>query len=257
MKDKSGKFLIPFIPDYESKQNVKNENKENASALNALAAQNTKLENDLLVLQKNHENVVNNLSKARETIEALKSQLRANRPIKSEVSVAEINSYKERLDGLENKIMDRDDTIRELEKGKMIAREGCNRLNKELKESRQKFSQEKASLVKEHKLEVKAWRKELGESNKEIVKLKKELEKKNNEKESKTEPQIVVMEPAVPHLPQVKVFCSICSEPIINTSLVNFLIQHVNNVMTHSRGIMLALILPAPPITFSFRDFPP
>ena len=65
-------------------------------------------------------------------------------------------------------------------------------------------------------------RKELGESNKEIVKLKKELEKKNNEKESKTEPQIVVMEPAVPHLPQVKVFCSICSEPIINTSLVTF-----------------------------------
>ena len=168
MKDKSGRFLLPFVPDYESKPNAKNENEEHSSELKA---QNIKLENDLFELKKDHENVVNDCLKARETIEALKSQLRATKPIKTEVSVAEINTYKERIDGLENKMMERDDTIRELEKASMIAREGSNRLNKELKESRQKFAQEKASIEKLHKCEVKAWRKELGESNKEVVKL--------------------------------------------------------------------------------------
>ena len=210
MRDKSGKYLLPFLPDYESKPNVKNEIEEKTSELKALADQNIKLERDIFALQKNHDDVVNECVNARETIEALKSQLIATKPSKIEVYETEINILK-------IKIMERDETVRELEKANMIAREGSNRLNKELRESKQKFYQEKASIEKQHKLQVKAWRKELGESNKEKIKLQKQMEEKNYEKETKSEPQNdVIPEPPVSHLLRAEVFCSICSEQIIN-----------------------------------------
>ena len=71
MRDKSGKYLLPFLP--ESKPNVKNEIEEKASELKALADQNMKLERDILALKKNHDDVVNECVNARETIEILRA----------------------------------------------------------------------------------------------------------------------------------------------------------------------------------------
>ena len=124
--------------------------------------------------------MVNDCVNARETIEALKSQLKATKPSKSDVDKAEIMLLKGRLNGLENKIVEYDETVKELERANMIAREGSNRLNMELKEAKLKFSQEKALIERQHKFEVKAWRKEFGESNKEKVKLEKKLEEQND-----------------------------------------------------------------------------
>ena len=221
MRDKSGKYLLPFIPDYESKANVKNENEGKASELKALADQNIKLKNDLSALQKNHKDVVNDCVNARETIEALNSQLKATKPSKSDVDKAEIMLLKERLNGLENKIVEYDETVKELERANMIARE--------LKEAKQKFSQEKALIERQHKFEVKAWRKELGESNKEKVKLEKKLEEQNDEKENKSEPPIeAIPEPSVSHLLRAEVVCSICSDQIIDYKPKYFLGEPFN-----------------------------
>ena len=77
--------MLPFIPDYESTPNIKNENEEKASELKTLADQNIKLERDIFALQKNHDDVVNECVYARETIEALQSQLIAKNIPKSKL----------------------------------------------------------------------------------------------------------------------------------------------------------------------------
>ena len=74
---------------------------------------------------------------------------------------------------LENKIKERDETLQDLEIANKIAREGTNRIHKELKESKKKFTQEKPLIFKEHTSEVRAWRKELGEANGEKIELRK------------------------------------------------------------------------------------
>ena len=72
---------------------------------------------------------------------------------------------------LQSKIDDRDDTISELKVVNKNSREAADRINKELHGYKTKHSKEKAELIKEHKAEVKAWRKDLGEANKEKIKL--------------------------------------------------------------------------------------
>ena len=90
----------------------------------------------------------------------------------------EINTLKEKIVVLENKIKERDETLQELEIANKIAREGQNRIHKELNESKKKFTQEKALIFKKHKSEVRAWRKELGEAIKEKINSKKNWRRK-------------------------------------------------------------------------------
>ena len=227
MKDKSGRFLLPFFsPENESK--VKPENEDNSAEIKTLADQNIQLMNELVVLHKNHNEVVNDLANAHKTIEALMSQLRETKPIETKVYVAEIGSLKEKLKVLEGKIEEREDNIKELENAKKIAREGSNRINKELSECKLRFSQDIASIKKQHKSEVKAWRKELGEANKQKVKLQRELEKKKDEKTDKTEPPVLVKQSQVYQFPKAEVTCSICSEQIIDYKPKYFLGEPFN-----------------------------
>ena len=130
MKDKLGRFLLPFFSP-ENESNVKTENGDNSAEIKTLADQNMKLENELVVLHKNHNEVVNDFANAHETIEALRSQLRETKTIETEVYVAEIGSLKKKLKVLEDIIEEREENIKELEHAKKIAREGSTRINKE------------------------------------------------------------------------------------------------------------------------------
>ena len=227
VKDKSGTVLLP-PPDCVLNRNIKTENDDFTGVLpspvdewKTLVDQNIKFKNDLFSLQKSHEDVVNDCTKAEETIECLKNQLRTTFEtdiVKSETEAAtiEINTLKEKIEVLENKIKERDETIQELEIANKIAREGKNRIHKELNESKKKFTQEKALIFKEHKSEVKAWRKELGEANREKIKLKEKLEKKNDEKRDNINCPILVSEPPLSQPSQSEVSCSICSEEILD-----------------------------------------
>ena len=223
VKDKSGTVLLPPpVPECVFNSNIKTENKDFTSAddeWKALVDQNIKLKNELFALQKSHEVVVNECADAHDTIESLKNHLRATVETvggKSSETALEIDTLKEKIEALENKIKERDENLQELEVANKIAREGTNRIRKELNESKKKFTQEKAMIFKEHKSEVKAWRKELGEANREKIKLKEKLEDKNDEKITKTNSPILVNEPLISQLPRSEISCSICSEEIID-----------------------------------------
>ena len=55
------------------------------------------------------------------------------------------------------------------------AKDVSEKLNKRLTDNKNKYEQEKTHLLKEHRKEVKAWKKDLGEANSKIVKLEKKL----------------------------------------------------------------------------------
>ena len=92
MKEKSGTLLHPYFMS-ENEAKVKTENEDNS----ALAAQTIKLKEELFVLQKNHNEVVNDCANVHETIRALRIQLRETKNVKNEVYVTEIESLKEKI----------------------------------------------------------------------------------------------------------------------------------------------------------------
>ena len=55
------------------------------------------------------------------------------------------------------------------------AKDVSEKLNKRLTDNKNKYEQEKTHLLKEHRKEVKAWKKDLGEANSKIVKVEKKL----------------------------------------------------------------------------------
>ena len=161
--DKSGNLLLPQTN--VQTQSYESFNKSHNSIEN-LINQNKKLQKELLNLQRNHEGAVNDLSKASETIEALENQIKSE--IESVISnsvneehESEIKELRQNNAALQNRIDDQDETISEMKISNKNSREATDRINKELHEQKIKYSKEKAVLIKEHKTEVKAWRKEL------------------------------------------------------------------------------------------------
>ena len=77
---------------------------------------------------------------------------------------------------LEEKLVEQNDTIKDLQSSINIKMEVSKSLNKQLGETKAKAGKEKAAILKEHKAEVKSWRKCLGEERKLKIKLEKELE---------------------------------------------------------------------------------
>ena len=81
---------------------------------------------------------------------------------------AEIESLKTALD-------DRYKEICSLQISNKVAKETSEKLNKRLTDNRNKYEQDKTHQLKEHRNEVKAWKKDLGEANSKIIKLEKKL----------------------------------------------------------------------------------
>ena len=72
-------------------------------------------------------------------------------------------------------LYDRDTEIFDLKIANKAAKEASGKLNKRWVEKRNKYEQEKSQQLKEHRREVKAWKKDLGDANRKIVKLEKKL----------------------------------------------------------------------------------
>jgi len=93
-----------------------------------------------------------------------------------ETAISSINS-------LENAVQDREDSLVKLEHVNKSAKESAVKLNKILNDTKVKFQHEKEFLQKEHKLEVKAWRKDLGQAIKNHKKLEKKFYALNSDNE--------------------------------------------------------------------------
>ena len=224
-KDQAGNLLLPSTGLHAQSYDSFNKNHDD---IQNLVDQNKKLKKELFTLQKNHERVVIDFTKACETVENLENQ------INHEIKLSDIEKYENEIrelklnnEALQSKIDEQDDIISELNIINKNSKEGSARINKELHELKIKYSKEKTMLIKDHKTEVKAWRKDLGDVNKENIKLKAKLEKMLNK-------QVVVSEASVP--PDNPLFppeqeqqtesgavCSICADPIINYKPKNFL----------------------------------
>ena len=116
--------------------------------------------------------------------------LEANAKVKSDPSLHQelfesrilVNNLNEEIKNLvnENKelkvtVDNRNCEIQDLEKQIKTRKEVFDALNKDLKESKVKYSKEKAELIKTHKTEVKQWRKTLGEEIRAKIKIKEKL----------------------------------------------------------------------------------
>ena len=134
--DKSGAVVLPDNAIQDNAQNKK---------LNVLSV--SQLERSLNDLQKNYTKSVGDYTDALETIQKLEDEL-----------------------VLRGKI------IKSLELDLAKSREMTSKLNIALNESSIKHKEEKSLILKEHKAEVKMWRKDLGEANRKHIKLEKKFD---------------------------------------------------------------------------------
>ena len=218
-KDKEGNTLLPPINLQDESYDSFNKSHDD------LVDKNRNLTKELLILQGNYDVVVNDYNKACETVQNLENQIKHE--IKSVITKSDIEGYaseiKElKLDNavLQSKIDDQNTTISELKVVNKNSIEATNRINKEMHQLKNKHLNEKAVLIKDHKIEVKAWRKDLGEMNRENIKLKAKLEKKLDEQAVVSEASAPPDNPPFPlkHEQQTepRVICSICADPIVN-----------------------------------------
>ena len=220
VKDRAGNILHP--PTNFQFQSYENSRKSHHKDVENIEEENKKLKNELLILHRNHEALVNDFNKACQTIETLEN--RDIKPVVVSNSVieeytCEIRDLNHNNAALQTKIDERDDTITELKKMNKNSREAADRINKELNEIKIKYSKEKAVLIKEHRAEIKVWRKDLGEVTKENIKLKEKLDNKLNDL-SVTASEVSLPTHENPRnqqqQPESKVICNICANPILN-----------------------------------------
>ena len=124
--------------------------------------------------------------------------------------------------------------LQDLERTIKTQKEISNKFNKELNEYKVKVQKEKKALIKEHRTEVKYWRKELGEE----ITLKLKLEEKLDEKSHESIPCVtlptalshLVSTPQLHHPPSLisDIICSICGNPIENYIPKYFLGEEIN-----------------------------
>ena len=153
----------------------------------AFAARNLQLEADLNSLKSDYDRVVGDCSEAFKKMISLEEKL-TKLSIKKEnnISCEETLDHKVSELSIENEklrktVVAQTEHIRELESSLKVKSEISNQLNIKLGEFRTRSETEKAAARKEHKVEIKSWRKELGEERRENIKLKEKLEKIRSE----------------------------------------------------------------------------
>ena len=105
-----------------------------------------KLQQDLEILQQKHEDILTELTSAYERIELLKK-----------------------------KNQEQENTINELSRENRLARDATYAINKAHNDARVMYEKDKFQIFKQHKVEVKSWRRELGEMTRKHIKLEKKL----------------------------------------------------------------------------------
>ena len=144
-------------------------------------------------------------------------------------------------DHLQISVANLNDGIHALEVSNKKQKEIADKLHKNINETKVKSMKEKDQVEKEHRAEVKSWRKDLGEEVKEKVKLEKTL-KKLLDKVGDEPPTELIDTPAdsiTTHNPHTasppdssslssSTFCSICAIPILNYVPKYFLSEKFN-----------------------------
>ena len=110
-----------------------------------------------------HEHVVKDCENAYNIIKSLEEQQQEEKIKTEEATVHNEKQLVAEIKNLENALKDRDEEIANLKTANKADKESSEILNKKLTETRLKHEKEKAKLIKEHKAEVKAWKKDLGE----------------------------------------------------------------------------------------------
>ena len=166
IKDKSGNVILPPTT-------LRHGPKEN---IESLVDKNRKLEKDLIDIKKKYENAIKDCENANHRIQNLEKHRQKETEIKvEETSNADWKLLLTENDNLKNVLENRDHEIFYLQKENKSAKEASEKLNRILLADRDKFEKEKQQLIKEHKAEIKTWKKHLGEANSKIVKLEKKL----------------------------------------------------------------------------------
>ena len=147
VKDKSGQFFI--LPQARESTIHKNE----------VIKENAKLENDVANLTKLYNDSVNDCERAYNVINSL-LEAKSKEEVKSE---SEIKLLTE-ISYLKTVLEDRDKEIVNLKVSNEAAREASKKLNNKVGEIRTKYNEEKAEVLRKHKIEVKSWKKVLGEA---------------------------------------------------------------------------------------------
>ena len=131
--------------------------------------------------------------------------------------------------------------IQDLERANKKSNEISNKLNKQISEERAKFKKEKIKIDKEHKAEIKAFRKDLGEENKQKLKLLKSVE--NTSPQSLLENTPYSKTPVNPPRKHCVAFVLLLLRTMsLNIFLENNLVELVRSVMTELGYLMIKLL---------------
>ena len=154
---------------------------------------------------------------------------------RNEELIKESDYNHETIKGLLGTVKEKEDIIYKLEKANQTARLVADRLNKALTDTRVSFEQEKNIILKEHKVDIKSWKKDLGKARQNQIKLEKKLELLQNtniyketvisEHDSKCSASDVP-----PSTEVVETTCSICAIPIPNFIPSYFCGEQINSV---------------------------
>ena len=126
-------------------------------------------------LKINYEKSVSDLEDACIKIHALESQLKQAHS-NEEYTIKE---YKNKVKTLENALNKKNEDINSLKLTSQNARDVAKKLNGEINVLKQQYNEEKSWLLKEHRVEVKQWKKDLGNANGKLIKLRKEMQHAN------------------------------------------------------------------------------
>ena len=159
VKDKAGIVLPPV-----SQRHIE---------IEKLVDKNEKLQNELTMLQSNHNAVMNNYMHACETIKTLEDRIKEE--LKPAVIHSDIKANDDETKKLKDDIEHRNEKIRTLENADKLKNETIIKLNSDLNDMKLKYNKEKENTEKEHQAEVKRLRKELGEEKKDNIKIRDKL----------------------------------------------------------------------------------
>lgn len=120
---------------------------------------------------------------------------------------------------LKDELKDRDDKILALQIAYNAAKEAACKLKNVLGQNKLKFEKEKSLLLKEHRAELKSWKKDLGNERREKIKLVKQLENISNKNEihnKKQKTETYNEKHAEPEQNTSEITCTICGDLIYN-----------------------------------------
>ena len=164
IKNKSGKFQVPPLP------------RASSEVIKELQEKNKNLENDVMNLAKRYKDSVKDCEHAYEVIKSLEQKQQKSKNKDGMVKNENEENVKEEINNLKHTLHVRDLEIANLKVENKAAKEASQSLNKTLGEMRTKFKDEKKALLKEHRIEIKSWKKDLGQANSNLIKLEKKLE---------------------------------------------------------------------------------